>query len=166
MESEADFAREIWRETRRRIAAGELTGARLARKAGLSQPAVANWLAGKRRLSMRSLEMVLLVLHGQVSIEWGRDVVVNSPTLVAALFPHMSYLEVGLHLARARSELVTVNETIQLLEGLAAICRQREQAAAASDRASEAAELPEGERRQRKRPAKRAAAAGATQPAA
>lgn len=52
---------------RRRVAlscaSGEFTVRGLARRAGLSQPLLANWLAGRRGLSMASADAVLDALR-------------------------------------------------------------------------------------------------------
>jgi len=51
-------------EVRRRLAAGELASvSSLARRAGLSQPFLSNWLAGRRRLGVESLDGVRAVLR-------------------------------------------------------------------------------------------------------
>jgi hypothetical protein len=50
-------------EVRRRVAAGEMTGAGLARRTLLSQSGVANWLGGRRRLSVSACECVMVALR-------------------------------------------------------------------------------------------------------
>jgi transcriptional regulator with XRE-family HTH domain len=52
---------------RLRLADGSAVSERaLARRAGLSQPQIANWLAGRRALSMRSFDQV----RGALGVPW------------------------------------------------------------------------------------------------
>ena len=50
-------------EVRRRVDAGELSGAGLARKTLLSQSTVCNWLLGRRALSLDACECVMAALR-------------------------------------------------------------------------------------------------------
>ena len=50
-------------EVRRRVAAGEITGAGLARRTLLAQCSVSNWLRGRKTLSLAACECVLAALR-------------------------------------------------------------------------------------------------------
>lgn len=54
-------------EVQRRIERGSLTAAELARRAGLQQPHISNFLRGKRRLSLAALDSVLRALDIEVA---------------------------------------------------------------------------------------------------
>ena len=60
-------------EVRQRVDAGDLTVSSLARRSGVSQPTLSNWLSGRRRLTVRTLDCVLGVLRGRLVLQWERE---------------------------------------------------------------------------------------------